>query len=279
MVKIVMIEVINPEFFTINKHAVNTDIDTLAVLYNVMAQPQRFDLPAAKRLPFASIIMSHMDASLLELNSENNNTELYDILKTYDLESHSLYDDDNEYGNYTSYFTEGWVDGKVVTLPIHTKLYTIDIKNPIVKHSTQQIVIIAIPLKGILAPIKKSNDYTLYNASFVSCKPFFWKDGYYNKLVYLMVDISTTFSFQEYILVKGYDNIQGYYTMLNHIFYFNGKNIEEYVIQSIVPYEGREHFFAPNPSKNLFSLSDIPEDIIVKSNSISVKFPVIDHDK
>lgn len=244
-----------------------------------------FDLKLRKKTPFASVLFN-IDRKDIDLDKYKDNLDIQDIgpddrieffniIKSWDFERCSVYDPNNTYDQYVDLFTSGITNGKVTRHPISSLLYTTNIDNTMYDKKAadinQLVAILAIPLKGILAPIKKSSDYKLYNASFIPCKTFKWNDDVYNKLVYLMVDISTYFSFQEYVKCEDSNENNDRYSMINHVFHYDGNSIIEKHFVSIVPHRDREHLFIPNPSKNLFSLSDIPEDVIIKGNSISVE--------
>jgi len=262
-----MIQVINKEFFTLRSNTQTWFDDNekpyVYTLFNVMAEPQCIDLKKAKKTPFTSIITKSTSAKYV------SDGKAFALLQNNEFRKVSLYEDD-EYLKYANIFSLSTND-VFEKDPLHNLLYVndrlVELTTPITKPK-QVMALIAMPVHGIVAPIKKSANFNLYNAAFISCKPFQWNGECYNKLVYLMVDIVSFFSFQEYLKIDaGRTGL-----VFNHNFGLNDEGkIQMQTNVFEVPCEGRDHMFTPNPDKNLFFLSDIPSDVIVNSNAISAE--------
>ena len=248
---------------------------------NIMVDPQNFELRTYKRTPFASLMIKNKDiAEELKSYEAFPNEHHEDITKVIEsafqgnrMYQYNLYstDEDDEYDTLTS----------SVIFPYrkyHTMLYYTEAEHlkedDIYKERT--IMIGGFPVRGIITPIKRSNEFYLYNACFVSTKPFkYYEDEwnqYYNKVVYVLVDIRSTFSFHEYDWMANAEIGM----MYNHIYTLKygddakTQTIEENAIRSEVPYHGRNDLFS-KPEKNLFFLSDVPKDIMTKRDTLSVK--------
>ena len=152
--------------------------------------------------------------------------------------------------------------------------------------TNMDIVVAAIPCNGILQPIMRSNNFKLYNGSLIVMKnrPFKWKGAYYDKLVYLLIDLTTIFSFYEYVFTddesecdyrKANLHTIGLYEDLDVI-----ANTSHQIIYSpmyekrtfLIPCGNREdrNGFYEFPKKSMFFLSDIPNGIKIVDGNIRV---------
>ena len=247
---------------------------------NIMVDPQNFELRTYKRVPFASLMIKNKEiAEELKTYESFPNEHHEDITaviesafqgnKTYQYNLYST-DEDDEYDMLTSH--------RFSYRKFHTMLYYTEAEplkdDEIYRERT--IMIGGFPVRGIITPIQRSQEFYLYNACFVSTKPFKYygddQSQYYNKVVYVLVDIRSAFSFHEYDWM---DN-EEIGLMYNHMYtlLYSGDTrtqmIEEHAIRSEVPYHGRNDLFS-KPEKNLFFLSDVPKDIMTKRDSLSVK--------
>lgn len=258
-----MIHIVNPEFFTLNIESVLNEGGSYSNLINIFTDPKNFDLPQYRKTPFASIV--------LDDNISYEKIEEKEIIETLGRASTVQYScyTDKEYDELSNKFD-----------PInrfHTLIFnnTKSIKN---KQGDPNIVIMAIPCNGIIQPIVKSNMYKLYNGSMIVMRhrPFKWNDNYYDKLVYVMVDITTCFTFYEYVFTDSPVDIR---KMITHHLSLNIDDEFGYIIpfyNQIVSYipcaenEDRKSFYVYN-GKSMFYLSDIPANVKNINGSISVK--------
>lgn len=113
---------------------------------------------------------------------------------------------------------------------------------------------------GTFQPIRKSQNFSLYNGKFISTKD--------TTDIYTMVDILVSFSF-EFVL-----EINNTIEVYTYTFYVNPKNRREFCCDKkviSVPKYGRE-FLLHLKKKNLFPLKSTPNNIIVRKNgTIEIK--------
>ena len=256
-----MIQIINDRFFSFD---IETSENLVSV--NLMIDPQDFELKSYKKSPFASIIIENEElVKEIEdkrmknlLSHEYILTTITEYFTHYYYWQYNLYSD-SEYDMYTNKF-----DNR----RFHTMIYYFDRTMDVLEES-KAMIIAAVPIKGIAAPITKSYHYKLYNGCLISCKPFKWNetDMFYNKIMYILVDIKSMFSFQEFIRTQ--DEKIG---IMNDYIWYNTSSNNPYcnMTTTTLQYEGKEDLFE-KPMKNIFYLSDVPKDIMTKRETISVK--------
>ena len=92
---------------------------------------------------------------------------------------------------------------------------------------------------------------------------------YYDKIVYILSDIKTKFEFHEYLQISetlGYVNDYIYTPELcDDTLEIVRRNSERKI-----PVNGREYLFQ-KPDKNMFQLSDIPNDIMMHKHNLMKK--------
>ena len=92
---------------------------------------------------------------------------------------------------------------------------------------------------------------------------------YYDKIVYILSDIKTKFEFHEYLQISetmGYVNDYIYTPELcDDTLEIVRRNAERKI-----PVNGREYLFQ-KPDKNMFQLSDIPNDIMMHKHNLMKK--------
>ena len=251
-----MLKIMNEEFFGFD----GVIGDNNLVSINITVDPQNFELKSYRRSPFSSIIIDRGYEYLTGTcgDADDRKRLIRDISRMFsgnDTLQYNLYSDD-EYEKITSSFD--------TERRFHTMLYTHGAKPDA---ETDRIIMIgAFPVKGIISPITKSNNYKLYNGCFINCKPFHWNGEYYNKLVYVLVEINSHFNFQEFVKTD-HDE---YGVLIDHRFYIDYDTIVHTPEISHIPYRGREELFS-KPPKNIFYLSDVPKDIMSSRDRISVK--------
>ena len=246
-----MLKIFNHEFFGFDWLYGNDDLLSI----NITVDPQEFDLKRYTRSPFSSIVVNNKHHKMESQERER----CIDLIKGYFSDNntlqYNLYSDD-EYEKMTSLFDSN--------RRFHTMIYTHGEKPD---DETNRVVMIgAFPVKGIISPIRNSNNFKLYNGCFINCKPFQWNGEFYNKLVYVLVDIYSQFNFQEFIVTDNDD----YGLLIDHRFYIDYDNIVYTPEISHIPYNGRQELFT-KPSKNIFYLSDVPKDILLNGDILSVK--------
>ena len=268
-----MIGVINKDFFTMRRHTVTlkhskTESNNFITLVNLYTDPKMAELNKYEKKAFMSFVFKSKE------NPEKySESQIYDIMESSEINQLSMYTD-SRYEEIKEIFP---TDIRYPTIIFEaTKEYT-----------AKNLCLLALPIKGIVPVIKKSEMYKLYNGSLVVCKLFKYQSThdaeveFFNKLIYILVDIKTAFMFTEYITTK--DEMFG--VMKSYNFLLTPKDIkhdsensnENFSVKislkqerSLVPYLNRqEEFFTPTQKQpNIFKLSDIPSDIYVKHNSI-----------
>lgn len=254
-----MLRVFNPEFFSFDVKSNNDTKNNITdILINALVEPKYFDLKQYKKTPFGTFSVALRGHSIYDKIKDNKPEEI--------LEKYFFNATFTQYSRYTDSDFD-IILSRFDDPRAHTLIFNDDTRargqesDPLNK----MILLIAMPIKGIVAPVRKSTNFKLYNGVFISCKLFPWHCQYFNKLVYYLVDMTTSFSFQEFV-PTGTD------IGIMHTYYFSldmNKEITMQKLTSLVPYNGRENLFS-KPEKNLFFLSDIPEDIINRQTSISV---------
>lgn len=294
-----MIQIMYPQFFTFHIESVYED-GYYYNLINIMTEPQNFELPQYRKTPFMSIVIKNKsnwskDFDMKDnapgcLDNRNKMEAIVDLLRSQytNINCYSCYKDP-EYDTLTSKFDP--------SNKFHTMIFTNNAK----KSTNTNYVVIGIPCKGVVQQITKSPLYKLYNGSMIvmTNTPFKFRNELYNKLVYLLVDITSSFSFSEYIYTDSEEDIRKVIThnlAINPNFYLhdttacdlniyldnsgisriNNKNNMEvfyYTISSLIPCEertDRQDFFIYS-GKSMFHLSDIPESIKQNKGNIAVK--------
>jgi len=246
------------------------------VSINIMVDPQEFELKSYKRTPFVSVIIKNEKlASEIKLYGITRQRVLDELLHTYFptyyFRQYNLYTD-AEYDKYTSKFENR---------RFHTIIYYFDdTRNDWETLRSKSILIAAIPIRGMVSPIPKSIHYKIYNGCFISCKPFKFDDyvyscmspqdysDIYNKLVYVLVEVKSVFSIQEFIHnPDSPDGLMNYFWWTNSVTNYPDKQGTRTIY---LPYSDNEELFK-KPEKNIFYLSDVPKDIMIKKETMSVK--------
>lgn len=256
------------------------------VLINVMVDPEVVELKNYRRTPFASIVINSetLPDKIKKINeSENDNVKkqkFFDAInKIISKSKVTLYNSfvDNVYDKYRCIFKDE---------NLHTIiLYVEDDINA--EEDDKTILIGGYPVQGMINSINKSADYNLLNGAFISTKMFTMRCQYpyhyppndhyasynsfiaYDKLLCVYVDIKTKFEFREYTQTSdtigiGLDNIFTV-TMEDDELYPSIKYKKEL---RRIPIKGREYLFK-KPDKNMFHLSDVPKDIIMRKHQLS----------
>ena len=257
-----MLNVINTDFFTMRKYTVplnqkSSDGDRFITLVNLYTDPKMAEFSKYEKKAFFSFVFKSKTNP-----SDLSESEIYEMMKESEVNKLSMYTD------------ERYEEIK--------EMFPSDIRYPTMifektdEYKANNICVLAIPVKGIVPVIKKSDNYKLYNGSLVICRLFKYQLNpdkpaeYYNKLIYIVVDVTTSFSFSEYRTTKD-DNFYG--CMMNYAVSLVPRNNDvELVLKHesiLVPYKDREEFFAPTQKQpNIFKLSDIPSDIFISHNYI-----------
>ena len=272
-----MIFINNKDFF-----GYDIEVSGSLVSINLMVEPQDFDLKSYRKTPFASIIIDNekLAVEIERYDKKDRRKAINGTLELYcgaiAFNQYSLYTDE-EYELYTSRFKDR---------RFHTLIYFFDSNVTYSEKAARYnktILIGAYPLQGMISPIPKSVHYKLYNGCLISCKPFKWhsinkyieptdegKDTIYNKLVYLLVEIKSVFRFDEFIRTSNDEiGVMKNYTWYRSMDYREDSRYPKTNIIDI-PYNEAEDLFS-KMDKNLFQLSDVPKDIMTKSDRISVK--------
>lgn len=272
-----MIKILNPEFF---RFQVETRLveNSYYNLVNIFTDPRDFELPQYRKDPFASIVMEYpYDKTIKNRNYEfafdpkypekGILNELYDA----NFEQYSMYTDD-QYEVLTQHFSPD------------NRYHTLFFKNT-ENFTNKNIIIAAIPCNGIIQPISKSNNFKLYNASLIVMKnrPFQWTDQngiekVYDKLVYLLIDLTTVFNFHEYVFTDDTSDMDIRRITEHRIgLEYNPKNIRltdvEYTkMVNYIPCQNRDDrkSFYEYPKKGMFYLSDIPTGIKLRRGNVVV---------
>lgn len=267
-----MLKILNLEFFRFETETIfKKDENYYYTLVNIFTDPKDFELPQYRRIPFASIVIKTIDGDIK--NTDEN--KIIDILQKSNFKQHSMYIADSDYEKLTSLFKD---DNKY-----HTLIFEQIIKN--IENYPEKILLIgAIPCSGILRQIKKSEYYNLYNASLIVLKqrPFKWNSAFYDKLLYVLVDINAYFSFSEFVFTDSENDIRllnTHHFALNTVLdetiqiSINKIDIIYNKISSVVlckNSEERQELFEYY-GKGMFCLSDIPENLSKKGGMMSAK--------
>lgn len=258
-----MISVVNKDFFTMRRYTVSkvdtTGATKYTTLVNLYTDPKNAELHRYEKKAFLSFVFtSNYDPK--DLREE----EIYNIMQKSEINQYSMYTD-KEYDDLNRLF------------PPEIR-YPSMIFEATEKYNAKNLCLIALPIKGIVPTIKKSNMYRLYNGSLIVCKLFKHQETetseyeYYNKIIYILADVVTEFTFSEFITTSdpkyGIVNTYSYSLVFNKA--LENLNIEmiERRASSLVPYlDRRSEFFEPK-EPNIFRLSDVPSGIYIKHNSI-----------
>lgn len=269
-----MFEILNPEFMRIEVETIfNQEGCLYKNLINIFTDPKNFELPQYRNTPFASIIME----SICRMD-DMEEKEILKILKSANYTIHSMYKSGDSYDELIKTFDSS---NRYHTLIFESKLMEANIQK-------KSIVLFCIPCKGIIREIKKSEYYKLYNASMVTLKtrPIKWEGEFYDKLVYGLVDIDAFFQFVELVYTESEDDIRKanihQFTLSigdkkDVIFSNNSIGLDTIAkyekIPSIIPCmhsDERLELFQYF-GKNIFRLSDIPENITLNGSMISTR--------
>ena len=269
-----MIVINNPILFGF-EYSISDDL----VLVNITVDPEIVELKNYKRTPFSTLLFksktlaeNFMNLSELDIDTKTRKKEILELisplLNSCSMEMYNLFLD-NEYDMYKEIFSNN---------VLHTIILFIDDSKP--KHKTDKVIMIGgYPVRGMISPMTKSQDYLLFNGSFISTKMFSMKEDmvennndfiYYDKIVYVLVEIKTQFEFREYIPL--HDSIGLCY---NHRFMIGIDDDKSIKVDSElecrkIPIAGREYLFQ-KPEKNIFHLSDVPKDIMMRNSNIIKK--------
>jgi len=268
-----MIHVLNPEFFRFDIESVKVN-NKYQNLINVFTDPKDFDLPQYRKDPFASIVLE--SDIPMEKKSEKNLAleEILEEIKTSNTTQYSMYTDD-EYTELTNIFGGS---NRYHTL-IFKDVPASNVKEP---SYNKNIILAAIPCTGMIQPITKNNNFKLYNAGLVvmNHRPFKWNENYYDKLVYLLIDLTTVFDFQEYRFTDDASKWNVRIAVTHHIGIdfadHNSSDLFDIVYQkteNLVLCGDREDrlAFYEFPKKSMFYLSDIPSKVKIVNGNIQVK--------
>ena len=266
-----MIKIENIEFFGLNYEVSNGYISI-----NILVDPQEFDLKQYRKTPFVSIIVKndkYANEFMKNTPKEKVRNKLINFIYRY-VNSHKIYEYnmylDDEYDEIKKNFPNRLFHSILLYVESDDPLDTVDtlrgsgfLESP--------YLITAKPITGILTPIRKSVHYQIYNGCFINCKPFSFGDSIYNKLTCCFVKIKSLFEMTEFIKTDD-ENIG---QMIIHRYVLRSFKDEHFWINHNkeiikIPYVGRDDLF-DKPSKNLFYLSDVPKDVRVKCNSLSIE--------
>lgn len=250
-----MVSIINPEFFRFYTEKSKTGENALL---NIFTDPKNIDLPQYKKDPFASFIVPGLNS--------NSDDEVINAVHDLELNQYSMYVD-SEYDDITQEYGS---DNRYHTL----------IFSPSKSITNKNIILAAIPCNGIVQPIPKSNNFKLYNASLIVMKnrPFKWNGEYYDKLIYLLIDLTTLFSFNEYVFTDNTSEFD-YRKIRRHeigliLYQSSNKHCTNYRYDEYaLPCENRDDRkeFYEYSKKSMFYLSDIPKGIKLVNGGIKVE--------
>lgn len=263
-----------------------TFISDNLVLVNITVDPEVVELKSYKRTPFASIIINSesLPSEIKKISQSENTKEkkkrtvevIKKIIESSALKLYNMYVD-AEYDKYREIFKDN---------NFHTVILYVEDGSPVNDYD-KTILIAGYPVQGMVSPIHKSPDYNLLNGAFISTKMFTMKSVvldnepwmatvytdndflYYDKLVYVYVDVKVKFELREYIQISeilgiGYDYL--YEVILSER---SGFPILRYNCDTRkIPINGREYLFQ-KPDKNMFHLSDVPKDIVMRKHVLS----------
>ena len=259
-------------------------------LINITVDPEVVELKNYRRTPFASIIIDSKDVALqlkkISKPDGTNDNPLVIKRQVIDLIIPVL--ENSALATYNSYIDDKYDDLRILfpDMNFHTVILYVKGNAPVNDYD-KSILIGGYPIRGFVSPINKSPDYSLLNGAFISTKLFSmknivleiepWMKGvytdddflYYDKIVYILSDIKTKFEFHEYLQISetmGYVNDYIYTPELcDDTLEIVRRNSERKI-----PVNGREYLFQ-KPDKNMFQLSDIPNDIMMHKHNLMKK--------
>ena len=259
-------------------------------LINITVDPEVVELKNYRRTPFASIIIDSEDVALqlkkISKPDGTNDNPLVIKRQVVDLIIPVL--ENSALATYNSYIDDKYDDLRNLfpDMNFHTVILYVKGNAPVNDYD-KSILIGGYPIRGFVSPINKSPDYSLLNGAFISTKLFSmknivleiepWMKGvytdddflYYDKIVYILSDIKTKFEFHEYLQISetlGYVNDYIYTPELcDDTLEIVRRNSERKI-----PVNGREYLFQ-KPDKNMFQLSDIPNDIMMHKHNLMKK--------
>lgn len=257
----------NIEFFG---YDIETSGDLMSI--NIMVNPERIELKSYRKTPFASLIIKNQ--MLVDKYNELLNEGVDMTHNQWITAKIELYFSQNTFERFNMFLDSTKYDNlrdKFKNRLFHTMIYYKDLLlDPDEYESNYSVMMLAaFPVNGIISPISKSTHYQLYNGCLIHCKPFKHNNESYNKILYVLVDIRTYFSYQEFIP----GNVVGH--MLNTTYsvdYFTKDcmSLTKNGMKTSLLMQGYAEFFS-KPCKNIFRLSDIPKDILTRSESFSLK--------
>lgn len=269
-----MIKILNPEFFRVETETVLKD-EVYYTLISLFTDPKDFELAQYRRIPFISMVI-HSDYNISESNISEE--ELIEMISTLNFNQYSMYGDER-YDELTKLFSN---DNKY-----HTIIFEQIEKHEVENKPEKILLVFSLPCNGIIRQIKKSEYYKLYNASLIVLKrPFKWFDLFYDKLIYGLVEIDAYFEFQEFVFTDSCNDIRRmniHYFALNTVttdelgetppIYVKDLDITYNKISSAIQCKNSEerHDLFKYFGKGMFSLSDIPDNLMQRGNTISVK--------
>lgn len=246
---------------------------------NVYLRPHNIKLRKMSNNPFCSFIVDDPEEKNMKTAMES-----YTFKDTHNGIIPSPYFDFHYYlsevfkGDYFCEILNRYVDEKFddltepftkyFNLSFHNVLFYIDITRKNVEKFS--ILVGGFPIRGIVNRIGKSDDYILYNGILVNTEPFRYNLEEYATIIYMLVDVKSKFQFSEYIQADENYGDMITYEFFPEYLYDGNVSFRFYKKPNKIPMKNREFLFEKS-SKNIFSLSDIPKDIVSKSDTLVVK--------
>lgn len=165
---------------------------------------------------------------------------------------------------------------------IESSLYEMEANSPGEYLGKNQFVLIdeshiftsigALPLYGIITPLRRCEQYTLYSASLVilrrrNCETLYQNSAYYNKVMFYIVDIYDEFIIREYFI-----NFRGDHISIRY--YMDTTNPFGLIGTKIILYGGTaepdpiNRLYTIQKDSNLFQCGDLPKGSIRKNGEI-----------
>lgn len=259
-----MIKIEGTRFFGLDIEFGDDDL----VLINFMVDPEMIELKSYRRTPFSSVMIksSELKSKLVDRKLISSRSEEKEIVVEY-IETASVDYRTYEFNSYKdAEYSELAASIKNEDISLHTIIYYIDTTEKPNKYDEESVLIAATSFSGMLAPIPKSVNYDLYNGALINCKPFESNGSWSQKIVYTLANIKTDFLIYEFQKI---DDVHGimYERCWTRTMKSDRVFISYYEIKFDILIPGREEFFKKS-SKNVFHLSDIPQDIMKGSDMI-----------
>jgi hypothetical protein len=257
----------------------DVDSNDYYMAFHLTVDSEYIESDRYQKTPFCSLVIRFNNITEMQsfctFAEKKETTKIFERLQayssTYPIQLLNAYKDE-EYDTIAAKFDHNQSFHSMI-LYMDSTGKTLD-ESPLPEH---HLLISAIPFSGIISPITKSPFHTLYNGKFIPCKKFQLKstgsstvhNEWYKAIVYVYADIHSSFAIHEF---HNPEDESLYGTETIHLWSYSKwmRHIKYDKIVNDVLYAGNENLFE-KPRRNLFHLSDIPNDIANRGDSLMRK--------